>query len=265
MPGGTFDVIGRLLWLGAPWALIFARVSGLAWTAPAWSTSGLGGRFRFVLAATLTILVAPIASKSLVVPSDGASMVSSLLVEIIVGAAMGATASLVIAGARQAGEIVGAQAGLSPASLLDPEAGDGLNVLGHLYGWVALGVFLGLGGPTELVRALVESYGVIPSGGVSPSVGASELTEGLFAAVARSLTLALRASSPPALALLIAGLALGLLGRASPSLGLVSLSLPVRTALGLTLATLGLVTLAGTLGIAWESGFPFAPWLAIGP
>jgi len=264
MPGENLNTIGRLLWLGAPWALVFARVSGLAWTAPGWSTSGLGGRFRLVLAATLTALVAPIASAGLVVPGDGASLVSSLFIELIVGAAMGGTASLVIAGARQAGEIVGAQAGLSPASLLDPEAGDGLNVLGHLYGWVALGVFLGLSGPTELVRALAESYQIIPIGGSSPAIGANELTEGVFAAVARSLALALRASSPPALALLVAGLALGLLGRASPSLQLVSLSLPVRTALGLTLAALGLVTLAATLGAAWESGFPFALGLGFG-
>ncbi len=155
---------------------------------------------------------------------------------------------------------------MSPASLLDPDAGDGLNVLGHLYGWVALGVFLSLNGPPELVRAVAASYDD-PSGRRvgHGSLGASELTDGLCAAVAQSLALALRAASPPALALLIAGLALGLLGRTSPSLQLVSLSLPVRTGLGLILAALGLATLAATLGAAWEIGFPFGPGLATAP
>ena len=60
------------------------------------------------------------------------------------GLALGFAASLVIAGARQAGEIVGGQAGLSAASLFDPDAGDDMTPLGHLYGLVALGTFLAL-------------------------------------------------------------------------------------------------------------------------
>lgn len=271
MPSPNHAVLGRLLWLGLPWALVFARASALAWTAPGWSTAGLGGRFRVVLALTLTALVAPVATGDAPpIARDPTSLAAALGVELVVGALLGATAALVVAGARQAGEMVGAQAGLSPAALLDPDAGDdGLNVLGHLYGWVALGVFLGLNGPIELVRGVAASYEAIPLGGAmgdaGAALGAAELTDGLFGAVARALSLALRAASPPALALLVAGLGLGLLGRAAPSLSLMSLSLPVRTALGLFLAALGLVTLAATVGLAWESSFPFAARLGIGP
>ena len=64
-----------------------------------------------------------------------------------------------------------------------------------------------------------------------------------------------RAAAPPALALALAGVALGLLGRAAASLQLVALSLPVRSALGLVLVLLGMVTLAATLSIAW-GGWP---------
>ncbi len=268
MPPTNYTAIGRLAWVGVPWVLVFARVSGLAWTAPGWAMTGLGGRFRLVLALTLTVLVAPVAARNLVVPGDVGSLAVALAIEAIVGAALGGTAALVVAGARQAGEVVGAQTGLSPAALLDPEAGDGMNVLGHLYGWVALGVFLELNGPTELVRAVAASYAAIPVGGGaggSAPIGALDLTDGLFGAVSRALALALRAACPPALALLVAGLALGLLGRAAPTLQLVSLSLPVRTALGLVLAALGLVTLAATLGLAWELSFPFAPGFRTGP
>ena len=106
MPPVSSDTAARLLWLGAPWALVFARVSGLAWTAPGWSTSGLPARFRLVLAASLTLLIAPIATQNLVAPRAPAALVVASLIEVIIGAALGATASLVVAGARQAGEIV---------------------------------------------------------------------------------------------------------------------------------------------------------------
>jgi flagellar biosynthetic protein FliR len=245
------EAIARLI---APWALVLARVAGLCWTAPVLATPGLGVRSRVVLAGILTTLIAPVVAFEITPPADTWAFGRSCGVELAIGAGLGWAGALVIAGARQAGEVVGAQAGLSPAALFDPEAGDGLTPLGHLYGLMALGVFLGLDGPTQLVVALAESYRVVPAGESGVSV---ELTAWAFGQVARALALALRASAPVALALTLAGLALGLLGRAAPSLQLVSLSLPARTLIGLALAALGLVALAATLGAAWQASFPW--------
>lgn len=252
MPSPTEAIAG----LAAPYALVLARATGLAWTAPGLSTPALGARSRLILAATLTALLGPMIAGEIAAPSGLAPLAGACLVELVIGSALGWAGSLVIAGARQAGEVVGAQSGLSPAALFDPEAGDGgLTPMGHLYGLVALGVFLALDGPTELVRALAESFRVVPAGGPAASILTPEWA---FGQVGRSLGLAVRASAPVALALTLAGLALGLLGRAAPSLQLVSLSLPARTLLGLTLAALGLVALVATLGAAWTGAFPWA-------
>jgi flagellar biosynthesis protein FliR len=230
--------------------LVLARVLGLCWTAPGLATPGLGFRVRVILAGLLTALVAPVIGRDLSSPTDWWTLGLAIPFELAIGAGLGWMASLVIAGARQAGEIAGAQSGLSPAALFDPELGDGLTPLGHLYGLVALGVFLILEGPAQLVSALAESYAVIPPGGWSPS---PEVATWAFGQVGRALGLSLRLAAPPAIALTLAGLALGLLGRTSPSLQLVSLSLPVRTLLGLALAAIGLVTLVATIGEAWLS------------
>jgi len=251
----TVEAIARLAVRGGPWLLVLARTLGLSWTAPALATPGLGGRARLVLAASLALVIAPVVASDLVAPATPPALALACLVEVAIGAGLGYSGALVIAGARQAGEVVGGQSGLSPAALFDPEAGDGLTPLGHLYGLVALGVFLALDGPTQLVLALAESYRVVPAGG---ALVPAEAASWAFGRVGQALALALRASAPPALALTLAGLALGLLGRAAPSLQLVSLSLPARTLIGLALAALGLVTLAATLGAAWRGGFPWA-------
>jgi flagellar biosynthesis protein FliR len=236
-------------------ALVLARVLGLAWTAPALATPGLGGRVRLVLAALLGAVVLPLVGPSLVAgaPAGWAAVGRACLVEGLVGAALGWSAALVVAGARQAGELVGLQAGLSPAALLDPDAAEEQTALGHLYGLVALGVFLALDGPLTVVSALVESYHVLPAGGV---VLSDETVQVAFGRVAAALELALRAAAPTALALVLAGVALGLLGRAAPSLPLVALSLPVRCAAGLALTALGLAALAATVAAAWGNW----PW-----
>jgi flagellar biosynthesis protein FliR len=230
-------------------ALVFSRAAGIAWTAPALGTPGLEGRFRLILAALLAFVLAPAvvtmgAALDLALPALGAACV----VEVIVGAALGWSSGLFIAGARQAGELVSLQAGFSAAALFDPEVGDELSALGCLYGLVALAVFLALDGPVSLVRGVVESYHVIP-----PGLGTiSEATVGLaFGRVGEALALALCAAAPVALAQSLASVGLGLIGRAAPSLPLVALSIPVRAWLGLVLVFLSLVTLVATLSAAW--------------
>ena len=140
---------------------------------------------------------------------------------------------MVVAGARMAGELVAAQAGLSTSTLLDPETGEEIGPLGRLYGWVALVAFLGLGGPLILVRVVAESYQAVPAGGLLISAETATMA---FAQVGRSLELALQAAAPVALALALAGIIMGWLSRAASSLPFVALALPIRTLIGVVLA-----------------------------
>ena len=233
-------------------ALGFSRALGLAVTAPALTTAGLDPRFRFLLAAMLGLLLWPVIEASgLKEPIiTGPALGAACLIEAIVGAALGWSAALIVAGARQAGEIVASQTSFSSAALLDPEAGDELTALGHLYALIALGVFLALDGPVALVRSLAESYRVIPPGGGSLTVETAEIA---FKQVGLALELAIKGAAPVAVAMTLAGVALGLLGRAAPSLQLLAAAMPVRALVGLLLVFLGLVTFGITLTSAWTA------------
>jgi flagellar biosynthetic protein FliR len=252
-----------LTWLprhGPPFLLVASRATGLAWTAPGWGLNlpGLGWRIRLALGLSLAAVLAPTLGPRLGAPSPDSGwlpLIGNAILEAAVGVALGLGASLVIAAARQAGEIVGAQAGLSPASLLDPEgkpAVDGeLTALGTLYGLVALAIFLALDGPLRLVDALAESYDALPAalGGRPPS---PEQALEAFAGVGWALSLAVRLAAPAGLALVLAGLALAWLARSGPPTPLANLAWPARSVLGVTLAWLGLVGLATTLVSAWN-------------
>ena len=176
------------------------------------------------------------------------------MLEAVVGGFLGISAGLILAAARLAGEIVGAQAGLSASTLLDPESGVESTPLGRLFGWIALGAFLCVNGPFRLARVLVESYRVVPFGGFSLL---TETAARVFARVEAAFELALRLAVPTALALLTAGLALALIARAVPAFPFWSLAWPVRLALGFFLTALGLIALTYTLANAWNS------WLSL--
>jgi flagellar biosynthesis protein FliR len=237
------------------WALVFARVFGLCLTAPSLALPELDWRFRLALAATLCTVLVPVVSVLAVVPPRWSitSGVVAGLAEVLTGAVLGWSAALIVAGARLAGDLVAAQAGFSTATLFDPVSGEEITPLGRLYGLIAMVAFLSLDGPIVLVRVLVESYQAVPMGQLLNSNDTAALA---FERVSYALELALRAASPPALALILAGLAIGWLGRAAPSLPFITLAIPLRAVLGIVLIFLSLTTLLATFSAAWST----LPW-----
>jgi flagellar biosynthesis protein FliR len=232
------------------WALVLARVFGLCVTAPALAVPELDWRFRLMLAAALSAVLIPVLQGLIAPPLDWPSVAWAVVWEALTGAILGWSAALIISGSRLAGELIAAPAGLSTAALFDPDTGDQITVLGGLYGWIALAVFLALDGPLNLVRALVESYHAVPAGRLLISAESAGLA---FAQIGRALELSLRAAAPPALALTLAGVVLGWLSRAAPSLPFVALALPIRCVLGIVVVILSLTTLVITLAGSWEA------------
>src|SRR5206468_2217040 len=181
--------------------LVFARVLGLCLTAPGLAVPELDWRFRLGLAAALGSVLAPVVAMRVAPPSDWSGNAWAGLAEVLTGGVLGGSAGLIAAGARTAGELVAAQAGLSTATLFDPDSGEELTPLGRLYGLLATAAFLAMDGPLALVRALVDSYAVIPAGRL---VIADQSAALAFGQVGRALELALRAAAPPAIALVMA-------------------------------------------------------------
>ncbi len=234
------------------WALVLARVLGLCLTAPVLAVPELDWRFRLALAAALGAVLAPIAGSWTEPPATWSNAAWAGLSELLAGGLIGWSAALVVAGARAAGDLDATQAGLATATLIDPDSGEVVNPLGRLYGLIALAVFLALDGPLLLVRALVESYQTVPAGRMLLS---SETVTTAFAQVGRVLELALRAAAPPALALALAGIAVGWLGRAAPSLPFTALAQPLRSLIGIALVLLSVGALAATFAGAWSALF----------
>ncbi len=249
---------GELDW---PWllahasvcALVLARVLGLCLTAPGLAIPELDWRFRIGLAVALGMVLIPVVEPSIAAPVLWQSVASALFLELLAGAVLGYLAATIVAGARMAGELVAAQAGLSTMTLIDPETGDEIGPLGRLYGWIAVVAFLGLGGPLILVKLLAESYETVPAGGLLVSAETARLA---FAQLGHALELALRAAAPVALALALAGIIMGWLSRAAASLPFAALALPIRTLIGVVLLFLSLATLYATLSGAWQA----YPW-----
>ncbi len=246
------------MWIAAHaplWVVVIARVSGVCMTAPVTAVPGVALHMRVILSLMLGVVLIPVLEPLIGALPVGPQVAWLALMELLVGGLLGLSASLIVAAARQAGDLVAAQAGLSASALLDPETGEEITPLGYLYGLIALAVFLAMEGPLVLVGALIESYRALPAGGL----GLNESTVSqVFGQIGGALALTLRAAAPVAIALVVAGLVLGWIGRLAPAVPFLALSLPVRSILGIVLVFLSLATVAATFSQAWTN-WPWGP------
>ena len=237
--------VGRL---GA-WALVLARVLGLCLTAPGLAVPGLSWRFRLGLAAMLGVVLAPVVGAQAVAPPDWAGRRLGGLGEVLTGGLLGMTAGLIVAGARAAGELVAAQAGLSTSTLFDPESGRGADAARAALRLDRHGRVPGPGWPARPGPCAGRQLRGHP-GRATRALGRSATLA--FGQVGHALELALRAAAPPAVALIMAGIVLGWLSRTAPSLPFLALSLPIRAVLGIVLVLLGLAASGDDPRGAWE-------------
>ncbi len=261
--------------------LLGVRVTALTFLVPGWSLSALSVRVRFGLTLALTIGLAPLVVDESLRTGVGVltelvslstldwqrsipSLLGAFATELAVGVVLGASAGLIVMAARQAGDLIGWQAGINPRGVIGQGGSSGSSAMGELYGWVALAIFLVADGPLSVVRALAASLVWIRPGDVMLWDAWHLWTEVLGARIGEALELALQLSAPVALGTGLAGVLLSLLNRATPDLGLLSMTFPVRTLVGALLLLGSLALTVTSLESTWVDWADAPPWLEIG-
>ena len=157
-------------------------------------------------------------------------MATAVLREVAIGFAVGFLVRLIFGAAEMAGQLVGFQMGFALVNVVDPVNSEQIPLLGQLQQLVALLVFLTINGHHMLLRALVESFQVVPLTDGHFSGAATEL---LVAATGRMFVIALQVGAPIIGALFVTYVTLGLVARAVPHMNVFIVSLPVTIGIGL--------------------------------
>lgn len=217
--------------------LVFMRLLGLVLFAPILSAQILPITFRFYLILSMSwLLAATVPPASL----EASTMVSLTLVmasELIIGLIVGTFLQFMFAALQLAGQAAGTQMGLALASVVNPQFDDQASTTAVVYATVASLIFLATGLDREMFRVVLESFEVIPLGGVVAQDSVIELVMTVFS---QSMILAIRVAAPVVVALFMAELALGFVGRTVPQLNVLSVGFSLRIVLGLVITTASL-------------------------
>lgn len=208
--------------------LFGTRIGGMMLVAPAFSATMVPRTVRVGLLVVLTVLLQPAALASLrVAPTLSATAFVS---ETLIGFAIGLGVALLVGAAETAGDVMAVQMGLSGASLLDPLDTTQAPALGTLTRLFATTLLLSLNFHTVMLGALADSAARFPVGvPVSLQGGALavlQLGGTLF-------VLGVRFAAPVIAAVMIANVALAVLGRAAPQLNVLTVAFPLQITIGL--------------------------------
>jgi flagellar biosynthetic protein FliR len=212
--------------------LALVRVSGMVAFAPFFSSTALPLRTKAVFVGAVAYLLAPLVAS---LPGARVSLgFSALLGELAVGLVYGLTLTLLNEMMLFAGQILGLQFSFSMVNLLDPTSSIQTPLLGDLFQLMGTLVVIGSGLDRILLASMVRSFRVAPLGSYALApTAALEIVRaagGIFLA-------AVELAAPVLAATLLVELAISLVGKLSPQLPVMSLTVPLKTLTGFALLT----------------------------
>jgi flagellar biosynthetic protein FliR len=231
--------------------LLTARTLGVVLTAPGVSLPMVPVKVRAALVVVVTAAVLP-ATPSAVVPEGTLALAGSMAGEVLIGAALGLTASLLMHAVAIAGDVMATQTGLSMAVAYDPSTDAGSTEISRLWGILALVLYLALGGPLLVIGALNDSVRLLPPGGPINIAGSGEWIAGYGSAVFRS---AVMLAAPVMVALFLANVGLAMLTKAVQQISAFTVSFPITIGLGL-LTLAASLPYGGALVARWMESLP---------
>jgi len=223
LPNGGLDW-GRYL---AAATLVGIRLSGLMVFAPIFSSQAIATRVKAVFLIAMSILLAPVVAAF---PSAHVELgLGPIAGELAVGLLFGFLLSMVAEMLSFAGQVLGFQFSFSLVNLLDPNSSIQTPLLGQLFGLIGTLTLIAAGLDRVLIAALLRSFVAAPVGGVllgaRTGLAVVGLAGGIFAA-------ALQLSAPALAATMLIEVAVALLGKISPQLPVLSLTVPAKTIAG---------------------------------
>ncbi len=240
-----------LAWINAVlWP--FVRIGALLLAAPLFGARTVPVRARVLLALTLALIVAP----GVDVPADTQPLSAAgallLVREVVIGASMGFLLQLVFGAMAMAGEIVALSMGLAFASMVDPERGVSVPLVGQYFVIFATLLFLTFDGHLALLTLLVESFQLLPPAATGlPAGGFWQLVGWGSAMFEAAVFVALPASA----ALLVASVSMGLIARSAPQLNIFAVGFPMTLVLGMVTLLLVMPSLPLQLEQVLDSAF----------
>jgi len=223
--------------MAAAFVLALVRVSAMLALAPFFTSPSIARQVKAVFALAVCVLLVPAVALAAVDGRSSAELrltFTGLLGEVAVGVLYGLTLSLLNEMLLLAGQIVGLQFSFSLVNLLDPASEIQTPLMGDLFQLLGTLVLITAGLDRVLLASMFRSLRVVPLGGF-PLSDIAASAKVLVPLLSGSFFAALELAAPVLAATILVEIAVALLGKLSPQLPVISLTVPLKTLTGFAL------------------------------
>ncbi len=211
--------------------LVLSRVAGIFAALPVFGGRRMPLHIKVITVSMITLVCFPTLSVSLPqMPSDAFSLALLAFSEVMIGLTLSLITQIIFAAVEFCGQIIGMQMGLTIASIIDPSQGTQNQIMSVLLTLFTTLMFLSLNIHHLFIRAIIDSFKVIPLGGWHLS---GELVNFLVMRTADIFIIGIRLAAPVMVALLLTTVALGIMARVFPQMNIFMISMPLNIGLGL--------------------------------
>ncbi len=215
--------------------LIFMRLAGLFVVAPFFSSFLIPLRYKILLTILFTIIVYPVLTKfQPVIPDHIINYGFMLIGQLLIGLILGFIVTIIFTAFQLTAQFYHFQMGFGINQVFDPLAQIQVPILSQFQYLIAILVFITINGHHLLIRALYESYELVPVIDFSNPETMQFFSTNLSKIFSSMFLLALKIGFPLVATMFLVSLTLGLLAKASPQMNIFMVGFPVQIAIGIT-------------------------------
>lgn len=212
--------------------LILVRIASFMVTAPVFSiASTTPRRIKIGFAAAIAFLVFPLIPREEIIYETIWQFAAIILEEAAVGVIIGFMANICINILSFAGRIIDTEIGFAMATQFDPTTRDQVSVTGTLYMYFVMFLLLVTNMYQYVVRAIIDSYELIPVNGVQISI--SRLLELMLKYAADCFIIGFRIVLPFFTVMLLLNVILGILAKIAPQMNMFVVGMQLKVLTGL--------------------------------
>ncbi|MCR5590160.1 MAG: flagellar biosynthetic protein FliR, partial [Lachnospiraceae bacterium] len=222
--------------------LVFARISAFVFVAPFFSMANTPRRVRAGFSLILAVLLTQVLG-DVEVPDYSTVLGYSILVmkETMTGLLIGLGADICMSIVHFAGKVADMEIGLSMVQLFDPLTRQGTGFVGTLYQYILVLIMLITNMHYFFLKALVETFTLIPIGGAKFST--NKLMMAMIQFMTDFVTISFRLCLPIVAAMLLLNAVLGILAKTAPQVNMFSVGIQIKIIIGLGILFLTIGTI----------------------
>lgn len=230
--------------------LIFMRVASFVFIAPFFSMSNTPRRVRAGFSFFVAVLLYQALPKETVSYGTYLGYFVIVMKEILTGLLIGFAANLCVSVVTFAGQIADMEMGLSMASLMDPATKQNATITGVYYNYMVMLMLMISGMEQYLLKALAETYALIPINGAVFS--RDELLSSVLEFLADYIIIGFRICLPIFAVMIILNAVLGILAKVSPQLNMFAVGMQMKVLVGLCILFFSTAMLPGAANFIYD-------------